>query len=301
MPPEATDNASRTPSRVPPGDAAVAVGPHGVWVDAEYRPALERAGLTTFEDLMTRHGGEQLRALADRENWRMEVVAASGERSKAYLKKHRRHDAVTRLRRRFGRPPATSPGRYEAEMLWRLAHDGIPAMRLIAFGEKFYDDGRCESFLLTEDLAGFTQLDHFLRKRFAERATRGTTGRDHELSRLIEEVADAAARFHSHGYNHRALYCCHFFIRARARGAFDVHRIDLPRVTARRPSRHRWMVKDLAQLAYSAPRERIGCTERMGFVKRYMGVRKLRPADKRLIRQVLAKQQRMEAKLGPHP
>ncbi len=36
----------------------------------------------------------------------------------------------------------------------------------------------------------------------------------------------------------------------------------------------------------------------MMFVKRYLGVKKLRPQDKRLIRQVLAKQRWMERTLG---
>ena len=47
-------------------------------------------------------------------------------------------------------------------------------------------------------------------------------------------------------------------------------------------------MKDLAQLAYSAPRDRITCTHKMAFIKHYLGVRKLRPCDKRLIRKVLA-------------
>jgi hypothetical protein len=75
----------------------------------------------------------------------------------------------------------------------------------------------------------------------------------------------------------------------------------LQRVEHRHRFRGRWLVKDLAQLAYSAPRDRIGCTQRLAFIKHYLGVRKLRPQDKRLIREVLAKQRLMERNLGAHP
>jgi heptose I phosphotransferase len=114
-------------------------------------------------------------------------------------------------------------------------------------------------------------------------------------------VAAVAARFHRSGYNHRDLYCCHFFIKETATGVFQVNLIDLQRVEHRRYLRWRWLVKDLAQLAYSAPRDRVTCTQKMAFIKQYLGVKKLRPQDKRLIRRVLAKQRSMERNLGAHP
>jgi hypothetical protein len=52
-------------------------------------------------------------------------------------------------------------------------------------------------------------------------------------------------------------------------------------------------------LAWSVPPDRISCTQRLAFLRHYLGVRRLRLADKRLIREVLAKQQVMERKLGP--
>jgi hypothetical protein len=103
------------------------------------------------------------------------------------------------------------------------------------------------------------------------------------------------------GYNHRDLYCCHFFIKEGAPGEFQVNLIDLQRVQHRRRHRQRWLVKDLAQLAYSAPRDRIRCTDKIAFIKQYFGVRKLGIREKRLIRLILAKQQQMEHRLGPHP
>jgi len=65
--------------------------------------------------------------------------------------------------------------------------------------------------------------------------------------------------------------------------------------------RRRWIVKDLAQLAYSAPRELVSCRHKLAFFKIYLGVAKLRLQDKRLLRSILRKQGLMEMKLGPHP
>ena len=93
-------------------------------------------------------------------------------------------------------------------------------------------------------------------------------------------------------------YCCHFFVREDAPGEFAIRLIDLQRVQHRRRFRRRWLVKDLAQLAYSAPRDRITRTRRLAFLRRYLGIEKLRPRDKRLIRRVLAKQKRMERRRG---
>ncbi len=78
----------------------------------------------------------------------------------------------------------------------------------------------------------------------------------------------------------------------------EIRLIDLQRVERRRWFRRRWIVKDLAQLAWSAPQSCIKNTRKMAFMLAYLGVKKLRPADKRLIRAVLAKQRRMERRLG---
>jgi heptose I phosphotransferase len=205
------------------------------------------------------------------------------------------------LRAKIGASPGQTAGRVEARNVARLSRAGIAAMRLIAYGEKLRGDGLLESFVLTEELVGYTQLDHFLRQRFAARETNHPSKRDHQLAQLIHDVAAVASKFHKLGYNHRDLYCCHFFIKEPSPGRFKVNLIDLQRVEHRHRFRQRWLVKDLAQLAYSAPRERISTTQRLAFIKHYLGVRRLRPQDKRLIRAILAKQRLMERNLGTHP
>ena len=291
MPPDVLTDAKPSATRQPSAT---------IWVDATYRPALQNAGLHAFDDVMQTTAGHCLRALAIRENWRLELHTPHAGVRGAYLKKHKIRSPWLWLRARLGLGPGRTAGRVEAENVAALARDGIDAMRLIAFGEKLHTDGRLESFVLTEELAGYTQLDHFLRKRFHTLVSR-TVGRDLDLDRLTADVATLARRFHERGYNHRDLYCCHFFVSEGPRGRFALRLIDLQRVQQRRWFRRRWVVKDLAQLSYSAPRERISNTQRLRFMKRYLGVRKLGPDDKRLIRAILMKHRGMERRLGAHP
>ncbi|HEV3022292.1 MAG TPA: lipopolysaccharide kinase InaA family protein, partial [Pirellulales bacterium] len=266
-----------------------------LWIADEYAASLALAGLRSFDAIVSTTHGRLLRRLADRENRRFELhVAQRGPRG-MYLKTHRIRSWRGWLRAKLGAELGATPGTSEAENIVRLRRLGVATVPLVACGRRLRGDGTAESFVLTEELAGFTQLDHFLRRRFpaVEQAVEGPGGnlpRDRELDALIRSVADAAARFHGLGFNHRDFYCCHFFIRETLRGRFDVHLIDLQRVEHRRWLRRRWLVKDLGQLAYSAPRDRVSRAARMAFIKRYLGVSKLRHADKRLVRAVLARQ-----------
>jgi hypothetical protein len=106
---------------------------------------------------------------------------------------------------------------------------------------------------------------------------------------LIVQVADIARRFHAAGFNHRDFYGCHFLVKETSPGRCDVRLIDLQRVQRRRWFRRRWIVKDLAQLASMSPDDRVGRREKILFLRSYLGVRKLRPQDKRLVRDVLWK------------
>ena len=129
----------------------------------------------------------------------------------------------------------------------------------------------------------------------------GAARRDPDLQRIVVQVAQIARLLHGAGYNHRDFYCCHFLIKELSPGAFDIRLIDLQRAERRRWFRRRWIVKDLAQLAYSAPRDRIGCKHQIALMHHYLGVRKLRPRDKRLIRAVLGKVRNMQRRLGVAP
>lgn len=287
----------KTQPEDPAGTGLAPAGDGAMWWDPDFRAGLEEAGLDTFDAVMATGRGHCMRALEDRENWRLELPAEGSAGRRVFLKKHHVRSLGSRWQARFGGVPGPTPGRVEAENVRRLTAEGIGVMRLVAYGEKLRRNGLAESFVITEELRGFAPLDEFLCRRFAP-PPRRSAPRDPDYQRLIFEVADVARRLHGGGFNHRDLYCCHFFVREPAPGRFEVRLIDLQRVQHRTRFRDRWLVKDLAQLAWSAPPGRVSCADRLRFVKHYLGVRRLRPRDKRLVRRVLAKQQFLARKLG---
>ncbi len=322
------------------------------------RETLENAGLVEFDEVMHTTVGRCLRVLPDRENWYLPgsrhtpcavrpsgtpsveawrhasatladgtgtVLATSADGTGTvpatlgmYLKKHRARTWTTRIAAACGTAPPLSPGRVEAENALALQSLGIDVMPLMAFGEKLHADGRLESFLLTEELVGYCELQEFIQRRFPSRRSNGgpalADARSasgcpgelvppygsllpaprsllsvHALHRLIVQVADIARRFHAAGFNHRDFYACHFLTKEISPGRFDVRLIDLQRVQQRRWFRRRWIVKDLAQLASMSPDDRVGCREKVLFLRTYLGVQKLRPQDKQLVREILGK------------
>ncbi len=270
-------------------------------IQKRYHLTLENAGLAQFDEVMNTKAGRCLRVLPDRENWYLHGM---------YLKKHRARTWATRIAAVLGAASPPSPGRVEALSALALQSLGIDVMPLMAYGEKLHTDGRLESFLLTEELDGYCELQDFVQRRFPPHhkpsplpapnsllpaprsllpAPRSPLPADPALRRLIVQVADIARRFHAAGFNHRDFYCCHFLVKETSPDRFDVRLIDLQRVQQRRWFRRRWIVKDLAQLASMSPDDRVGCREKILFLRTYLGVRKLRPQDKRLVRDVLRK------------
>lgn len=269
-----------------------------LWIDANFRSLLERAGWNTLDDVMAATDGDCWRSLRRRENWRFDLPDANGTLQRVYLKKHHVRTWWSWLQAKLGRTSRPTPARVEVENVARATRAGIECMRVVAFGERFGGDGLIESFLVTEDLAGFLDLQRFVPRRFPVQSKAITCGRDRDLDRLVAKTAEVARLFHEAGYNHRDLYAGHFFVHEPTAGEFEIRLIDLQRMQHRRRFRRRWLVKDLAQLAWSAPAKHITCRHRMAFIRDYLGVQRLRPCDKRLVRAVLARQRGMQRKLG---
>jgi heptose I phosphotransferase len=265
-----------------------------MWLDANCRQTLIERGLSYFDRVMQVSGGRCEKTLPDREVLHFRVSGTASPHG-IYVKRHHLRTFGGRLRALLGLPPAPTPGRIEATNVNRLSAEGIAVMRLLAYGEKVHANGLQESFVITEELEDFSELQHYLRRNFSARPTRES---ERKLMKLIRQVAGIAGRFHRAGYNHRDLYCCHFFIKDLAAGGWEIRLIDLQRVQRRRWFRRRWIVKDLAQLAWSAPRVCIQCKHKIAFLHEYFGVKKLTPAQRRLIRSVMFKQKLMEHRLG---
>ena len=268
----------------------VRVAGEPMWADADYLPWLRRCGLAAFNAVMEDTTGRVVRRLKDRENVILELPHPHHGTARAYLKRHHSSDPLGWMWAKLRRGSFVSPGRREASNIPRLERAGVRTMRLIAAGERFRQPWSVDSFVLTEEVPGAVQLDHFLRRRFTDLKEKSQRT---ELRQLVAAVAEVTRRFHEAGYNHRDLYCCHFLIREPKPARFAVHMIDLQRVQHRRRWRTRWLVKDLSQLNYSAPREIVSRTDRLRFFLRWRGVDRLARADKRLVRRILSKTARI--------
>ena len=198
-----------------------------------------------------------------------------------YLKKHRSRTWATRFAAVLGTASPPSPGRVEAENALALQSLGIDVVPLMAYGEKLHADGRLESFFLSEELEGYSELQDFIQRRFPACGSPlpdprpaseypGCPTRS-QLHRLIVQVAGIARRFHAAGFNHRDFYGCHLLVKETSQGRFDVRLIDLQRVQRRRWFRRRWIVKDLAQLASMSPDDCVGAARRSCFCGRIWG------------------------------
>jgi hypothetical protein len=122
-------------------------------------------------------------------------------RSSVHLTEAKR---ATLIRRRRSQPlrwlwawlrcrPLTSPEVQQAAMLFRLERYGVPAPRLLAFGERHVRPWRTESFLLTEATAEATDL----RQRLADHLGRGVwTAEREQRWRLLRQAAATLRGMH---------------------------------------------------------------------------------------------------------
>ena len=136
-----------------------------------------------------------------------------------------------------------------------LKEVGIPALTITAFGAKGLSPAKTESFLITEEIAPAVDLEVVTK----DWATVAPSFR-FKLS-LIGAVARLIRDMHEAGVNHRDCYLCHFLLHSGSReGTIKLSVIDLHRAQIRDLVSERWIIKDLAALAFSA--QDIGLTKR---------------------------------------
>jgi len=150
----------------------------------------------------------------------------------------------------------------------RLEQLGVETMCLSGYGHEGFDPASRRSFVITEELAGCISLEDYCRDwpqsppPFAEKQG------------LIRRVAEMTRTLHENGVNHRDLYICHFLLQQPWDGQMELlhlHLIDLHRVQLRNKTPHRWLVKDVGSLHFSAME--IGLTRRdlLRFMRLYTG------------------------------
>ncbi|ROR98826.1 heptose I phosphotransferase [Sinobacterium caligoides] len=140
--------------------------------------------------------------------------------------------------------------RNEWQAIDHLKAINVGTMTAVAYGERGCNPAKQLSFIVTEDLANTISLEDYC-KDWREKPPAAELRR-----RLIARVGEMAGKMHGSGMNHRDFYLCHFLLDETIDEADDtwpqLHIIDLHRAQIRAKVPHRWQVKDLAGIYYSA-------------------------------------------------
>lgn len=251
-------------------------------VNRQFARVLEGNRLTTFQAMIELAAGDVVRAVDCRSTVRI-VLSCAGKDYAFYLKRHRPSRLVDRLRPVMHLSRPILGARHEWEALLQFHTAGIPTMTPVAFGEF-----ESHSFVMTLDLAAErTLLDWVNATADEERSgSPNTPSECLSLKRgIIRHVASIARRMHDAGLHHQDFYLNHLLSCGNP-SALDIRVIDLGRVRKHVRLSQRWIIKDLAQLDFSA--RRLSCHDRLRFLRLYLG-RPFRPADRWLIRQVMLK------------
>ena len=162
-----------------------------------------------------------------------------------------------------------SPGHREWDSANMLRRSGFDVVEPVAFGESinFFSCPR-KSFIVTREIKG-PALDVLLADGYPK--VIGQTPSEVRTV-VVEDLAGMIKRFHSAGYYHKDLYCCHLIVTEdkceKDQRWGRPYMIDLERVVREPNPNSRWFVKDLAALNFSAP-SIVSNTDRWRFLKNY--------------------------------
>jgi tRNA A-37 threonylcarbamoyl transferase component Bud32 len=265
------------------------------WVREEFRETLAQHGLGSLAAVFACESGLDLAKPnlgRFRRRLRLEVQPRGAPSVRVFLKRYDRPPRLEQLRHWLRHRRRRSFARTEGETAERLAACGIPAPRIVAFGEQWGLVFERRSFLMTAEIPDSEALERRLPPCFDDAtAPEGLAAR----RAFIRRLGTFIGRFHNTGFRHRDLYLSHVF--CSRDGAFAL--IDLAR--ASRPiRRRRFQVKDLAQLHFSAPAPRFSRTDRLRFYLAYVGWDRLGPADKVFLRRVMRKAAQMARHSARH-
>ncbi len=245
-------------------------------VNQDFAATLSTHKLTTFAAMQNLTGGQIAKHLIHGRTTTRYVLRDGDGEHVFYLKRQRPtplKDHVKTLSR-LTLPVIGLTGEWKAMI--RFHQLGIPTMVPVALG-------RCGrySFVLTEGLEGFEKLSDWMRQRLVHPRPQDLAA----TARMARGIALLARVMHAAGMHHQDFYLGHL-LRPTTGPGDHIHVIDLGRVRRRVRLSQRWVVKDLAQLNYSA--HLVRRTDRIRFLQTYLG-RPLQGHDKNLINKVQRK------------
>lgn len=165
----------------------------------------------------------------------------------------------------FKRPVISAENEFVA--CSQLVELGLRAPIPAAFGQTSGSIARRQSFVLCDELAGFTSLEDVV-------ATWPTSPPKPLVRlRLLYAIADFARKFHGFGFIHRDFYICHLLAdnAALAQSRIELAVLDLHRARRFDSISDRWLKRELAALLFSSLVIPLTKTEQLRFLRRYTG------------------------------
>lgn len=243
------------------------------YLDPAWQPILAHNGLAGFDALWNVDAGWFEPPNQRRGGWsgvmRLELTRPDGTACAVFLKRQENHNTFSWRKPIQGIPTFLR----EFRLIQRYRAAGVPSLEPVYFACR----GR-RAILVTEELTGFAGLDRHLDAwPTLEAATRRG---------ILDSVAALTRRLHAAGLQHNCYYPKHVFVKVGTGGRVEARAIDLEKSRWNPVARQR-SLRDLDTLNRYVPACRR--SERLRFLKVYLGIARLTPAAKSLWRALAAR------------
>lgn len=245
----------------------------GFFVQSDFVECFKRLGIQTIDDVFRFEKGKNLHKENLAEFRQRIMFETENPKTTLYLKRYQNTPALTQIKNWINRRKKISVMGCDLEPAENLRRLGINTPKTVAYGQEWDGIFEKRSFIITEQIPDSVSLEKKLPK-----------GKD-----FSEKLATFVRKFHSTGLRHRDLYLCHIFCNTK----IEFTLIDLTRVFKPIIFSTKFLIKDLAELYYSTPRNAVSRTERLRFFLKYLNKEKLDKSDKMMIRKITAKAAKM--------
>lgn len=257
-----------------------------LFIDPDYKAAFGKLGLNSIDAVFSFEAGKNL-AKDNLAKYRVRLqFEIDSPQTTVFLKRYDRPPISVQLRNWLTSRSRVSCGLIGFKSAIELQAGGINTPKILFHGEQWGAFFERRSFIITEKIPCAESLERKLPDYFSDT----TTVEKLKLRRsFISQLAGFVKKFHETGYCHRDLYLAHIFYS----DSGEFYLIDLARAFKPMIRHRRFLIKDIAQVYYSAPAKYFSKTDRLRFYITYSGRHKLTKKDKAFIRKVINKARRM--------
>ncbi|PKL46850.1 MAG: lipopolysaccharide heptosyltransferase II [Planctomycetes bacterium HGW-Planctomycetes-1] len=243
-------------------------------VRSDFVDCFSRLGLENIDDVFNFAQGKSL-TKPNLASFRERIVFdTQNPTATLFLKRYQNIPKLIQLKNRLARRKKISMMACDNQPAEELRKLGINTPRTIAFGEQWQELFEKRSFIITEKIPDASSLEENLPL---------------ERENFIENLAAFVRKFHDTGFRHRDLYLCHIFCDSKTNFTLiDLNRVFKPLLFSKK-----YLIKDLAQLYYSAPGNSVTEADWLKFFLAYWQKDKLSKQDELLIKKIKSKARKM--------